>query len=85
MKFRLVDGVLQRTLVSPSTFQEVKEQPSMEQAPTQAATVPSVQQFETEFVHVPDEVPPIPSPVQVPSLVHTQDESKVVGQDDLPR
>ena len=65
MKFRLVDGVLQRTLVSPTSLPEVQEQPSTVQA-TQAAPVPSVQQ-----VHVHDDVPPILEPVQVPSPVHT--------------
>ena len=43
MKFRLVDGVLQRTLVSPSSLQEVQEQPSTEQAPSQAAQVSSME------------------------------------------
>ena len=34
MKFRLVDGVLQRTLISPTFLPESQEQPSTEQATT---------------------------------------------------
>ena len=54
----------------------------MEQAPTQAALVPSVQQFQTEFFHVLDDFPPIPVSVQVSSPVHTQDEPTLVSSSD---
>ena len=71
MKFRLVDGVLQRTLISPTSFSEVQEQVStvhtIEEAP-----VPDV-----PHVLVHEDSPSIIELVQPPSPIHTQDEPLV--------
>ena len=79
MKFRLVDRVFQRTLVSPSSLQEVQEQPSTEQAPSQAAQVSSVEQFQTESSHVPIDAPHVPATVQASSPVHIQEDLTLVS------
>ena len=78
MKFRLVDGVLQRTLISPTSLSEAQEQPSTVQETTEAL-VPDVQ-----HVPVPADSPSIIEPIQPPSPIHTQDEPMVSPPEPQP-
>ena len=78
MKFRLVDGVLQRTLISPTSLSEAQEQPSTVQATTEAP-VPDVQQ-----VPVHEDIPSIIELVQPPSPIYPQDEPMVSPPEPQP-
>ena len=78
MKFCLVDGVLQRTLISPTSLPEAQGQPSTVQA-TMEASVLDVQQ-----VPVHEDIPSIIEPVQPPSPIHTQDEPMVSPPEPQP-
>ena len=57
MKFRLVDGVLQRTLISPTSMSEVQEQVSIVPT-TEEALVPDV-----PYVLVHEDNPSILEPI----------------------
>ena len=69
MKFKLVDGVLQRQLVSPSSLLESQDQlSSQEQVIPPAEQAPSVEQLQPQSPSaptVPDEDIPATSPVHI--------------------
>ena len=77
MKFRLVDGVLQRNLVSPSSLQDLQDQPSHEQVIPTTEQAPSVEQLQLESSSapaVPEETTPAQDTVTTLSPVHIQEE-----------
>ena len=71
MKFKLVDGVLQRHLVSPSSLPESQDQPSSQEKvipPIEQA--PSVEQIQPQS----SSAPVVPEEdIQATSTVHTQE------------
>ena len=80
MKFCLVDGVLQRNLVSPSSLQDLPKQHSQEQVLPPAEQVPSVEQLQPESSSVvPDEALHVPKTVLALSPVHLQEEPTLVS------
>ena len=70
MKFKLVDGVLQRQLVSPSSLLESQDQPSSQKhdihPAEQAPPVEQVQQHSSLAPVLPEDIP-------ATSVVHTQE------------
>ena len=68
MKFWLVDRVLQRNLISPSSLQDLQDQPSQEQVLPPAEQVPSVEQLQPQSssaLAVPDADIPTTSPIHI--------------------